>query len=377
MVDGDKDIDPNDLCVTLDSVGNNSDGNGGDAVVDVHGRGFASSSPLSSSTIPDLDLELDHNHHQVNPEYSPTPNLQRLRLVSPVLSPTTAEDDVLIMDGVLVDNGLGTPSSVSRSVSFVDNGLGNRRSASMSDLILVSSGFHGSSGDGSTRRSGYGGQGSSNRWQAGLFNLQQGPQFQLPAHNIQLGQHQLSLPYGMHQQYPFHMNMTPPPPYLSPWQPGPRASYTYAPAAVTVQPSAHYNYNQLSGSGGVFPVDIRRPDGTPLTLPPPPQPAQPPRRPVAPLVISAPPANRGRAPAPERPETQPPAPRVAGAAAPQAPTARAFSWPPTVEEESAIWYALHDTSGNRRRARLPVFRGICSDSTESRAPPPPPASPRP
>ncbi|CAM0152795.1 unnamed protein product, partial [Urochloa decumbens] len=376
-------IDPSDLYVTPDSVGGSSDGNGGDAAVD--DRGSGSSSPLLSSTIP--DLELDHSHHRVNPEDSPTPNLQRLRLVSPVHSPTTTEDDMLIMDGVLVDNGPDSPSNARRSVSFVHNGLGNRRSASMSDLILVSSSFQGSRDGGSSRRSGYSAftfavlpvcrdpRTAGKPAPSITSSMGSSQQFPLPAHTIQQGQQQLSFsyPYNMqlpqHQQYPFHMNMTPPPPYLSPWQPaGPRASYTYAPPAVTVQPSAHYNYSQLSGSSGGLPVDIRRPDGTPLTLPAP----APPRRSVAPLVISAPPANGRRAPAPERPETQPPAPRVARAAAP-----RAFSWPPTVEEESAIWYALHDTSGNKRRARLPVFRGICSDGTECQAPPPPPTPPRP
>ncbi|CAM0150885.1 unnamed protein product [Urochloa decumbens] len=361
--ESENDMDHSDLRVTPDSGGDSSHGNGGNAIVDSGGSGSSSSSSSSASP----DLELDHSRPHRVTEDSPTPNqVQRLLLVSPVRSPAVTEDDVLIMDGVLVNNVPRAPSSARR--------------ASISNLLLVSSGSQGSivSGRGSMH-SGFGVQfylrrnreeprrrqpqrnryyeGSSNRWQAGPSNLQ--PQFPLPAHNIRLGQHRLSLPYGMQRQYPFHMNMTTPQPYLSPWLPGPRAAYTYAPTSATVQP-AHYNYSQPSGSGGgPLPVDIRRPDGTPLTLTLPP-PAQPPRSPVAPLVISAPPANGGRTAAPERPETQPPAP-----------SARPFSWPPTVEEESAIWYALHGTSGTRRRARLPVFVGICSDGAEGQAPPPP------
>ena len=59
--------------------------------------------------------------------------LQAPPLVSPARSPASTDDDVLIMDGVLVDNGPGTPSSARRSVSFADNnGSNNRRSVSIS-----------------------------------------------------------------------------------------------------------------------------------------------------------------------------------------------------------------------------------------------------
>jgi hypothetical protein len=74
------------------------------------------------------------------------------------------DDDVLIMDGVLVDNGPGSPSSARRSISFIDNnGPSNRRSVSVNNLVLVSSGSQGaisigSSGGSGSRRSGSSGQ---------------------------------------------------------------------------------------------------------------------------------------------------------------------------------------------------------------------------
>ena len=59
------------------------------------------------------------------------------------------------MDGVLVDNGSGSISSARRSVSFVDNnGPSNRRSVSIRDLVLVSSGSQGAIGAGSSGGSG-------------------------------------------------------------------------------------------------------------------------------------------------------------------------------------------------------------------------------
>ncbi|CAL4977427.1 unnamed protein product [Urochloa decumbens] len=137
-------MDHSDLCVIPESGGgSSSNGNGGNAVVDSGGYGSSSSS--SSSTSP--DLELDHNRHRVNPEDSPTPNqVQRLLLVSPVRSPAVTEDDVLIMDVVLVNNVPRAPSTT-------------RRSASISNLLLVSSGSQGSivSGRGSMH-SGFGAQ---------------------------------------------------------------------------------------------------------------------------------------------------------------------------------------------------------------------------
>ena len=74
---------------------------------------------------------------------------------------TSTDDDVIIMDGVLVDNGPSSPSRARRSVSFVDNnGPSNRRSVSIRDLVLVSSGSQGAIGTGSSggRRSGSSGQ---------------------------------------------------------------------------------------------------------------------------------------------------------------------------------------------------------------------------
>jgi hypothetical protein len=62
---------------------------------------------------------------------------------------------VLIMDGALVDNGPGSPSSARRSISFIDNnGPSNRRSVSVNNLVLVSSGSQGAISVGSSGRSG-------------------------------------------------------------------------------------------------------------------------------------------------------------------------------------------------------------------------------
>ena len=75
---------------------------------------------------------------------------------------TSTDDDVIIMDGVLVDNGPSSPSRARRSVSFVDiNGPSNGRNISISNLVLVSSSSQGAIGAGSSGGSGGRHSGSS------------------------------------------------------------------------------------------------------------------------------------------------------------------------------------------------------------------------
>lgn len=169
-------MDPIDLRVTPRSGGSGGDGNGGrsvqtssrrrrhltlssptgtelssefDAAADGPGSGSS-----SSSAGPDLEVDVTPYRRSRSrnrfPEDSPTANnLGHLLLVSPVRSPASTDDDVLIMDGVLVDSDPSTPSSARRSVSFVDdNGPSSRRSVSIGDLVLVSSDSQGSSGGG-------------------------------------------------------------------------------------------------------------------------------------------------------------------------------------------------------------------------------------
>ena len=139
-------MDPSNISVTPDSGGSGSDDNGGSSMhtsscrrrlmsslptgtqlAAADGGGSGSSSPSSSSAGPDLE---PHSRH---PEDSPSNQVRRLLLVSPARTPAATDDAVLIMDGVLVDNGPGTPSSARRSVSFADNnGSNNRRSVSIS-----------------------------------------------------------------------------------------------------------------------------------------------------------------------------------------------------------------------------------------------------
>lgn len=118
-----------------------------DAAADTPGSG-------SSSSSAGPDLEVDETRYRRNPEDSRTANqLGRPLLVSPVRSPASTDDYVLIMDGVLVDSDPSTPSSARRFVSLVDdNELSNRHSVSIGDLVLVSSGSQGSSVGGSGGR---------------------------------------------------------------------------------------------------------------------------------------------------------------------------------------------------------------------------------
>ncbi|PUZ40890.1 hypothetical protein GQ55_9G458600 [Panicum hallii var. hallii] len=392
-------MDPSNISVTPGSSGSSSDGNGGSSVhtssrrrrlmsssptgtqlAAADGGGSRSSTPSSSSTGPDLE---PHSRH---PEDSPPNQVRRLLLISPVHSPAATDDDVLIMDGVLVDNGAGTPSSARRSVSFVDNnGPSNRRSVSNSDLVLVSSGSQryigaGSSGGSGGRRSCSSGQipqreeprvtqaqrnrhsevGSQNRRRqhqgAGPSNINQGQEFINP----------LSMNQGQEFINPFSL-----PHYTSPYYGQWLPYYTYGPPMVSIHPAGLY--------GGLFDirrhppsgVNITHPDGTPLQLPRPP----PPPPPRGSTVVIAPP------PAPEQPETQPPPPAPEQPETPppppQEPSAQTFCWPPTAEETAAIEAVLYgpSTSGWNR---LPVFKEICPDDDANQAlPPPPPPPPAP
>ena len=167
-------MNPSNISVTPGSGGSSSNSNGGSSVhTSSRRRRLMSSLPTgtqlaaadgmgsrssSSSAGPDLEP------HSCHPEDSPSNQVRRLLLVSPARTLAATDDAVLIMDGVLVDNGPSTPSSAGRSVSFVENnGPSNRRSVSISDLILVSSGSQGaisigSSGGSGSRRSGSSGQ---------------------------------------------------------------------------------------------------------------------------------------------------------------------------------------------------------------------------
>ncbi|KAG2659362.1 hypothetical protein PVAP13_1KG349800 [Panicum virgatum] len=150
-------MDPSNISVTPGSSGSSSDGNGGSSasvrtssrgrrcmssfpmgaqLATTDGGGSGSSSPPSSSSMgPNLEP------HSGQPKDSPSNQVQRLLLVSPVRSPAATNNDVLIMDGVLVDNRPNTSSSARCSVSFIyNNGPINRRSISISDLVFVSSG---------------------------------------------------------------------------------------------------------------------------------------------------------------------------------------------------------------------------------------------
>ncbi|RCV44555.1 hypothetical protein SETIT_9G383600v2 [Setaria italica] len=410
-----------DPCVTPDNGGSGTDGNGGcfahtlsqrrrlqsssptgsqlmsefDATA--NGRGSESSSPLSSSTSCDLELDESHNSHnihRVNPEDSPTPSpVQHLLLVSSVHTQVSTDDDVLVMDGVLVDDGLRTPSSAMRSISSIDNNRhGIRRSVSTSDLIVISSGAQGSSsgrsGGGSSRgsnsrRSGFGGQfyqrredhrgtqfqrtsryyelGSSSRRHAqgaGPSNFQQGQQLPPFPSNIQQGQqytyNNMQLP-----QYPHHMT---PPAYMAPWvAPASPPSYTFAPAMVTIPPAVYYPPYGIRRPG-VYPppgITIRHPDGSP---------APPPRRSETPIVIRAPPADEAGTSAPKQTETPPPLPPPEQ---PETPPPAPEQPEPTSGQESFVLEVLYGPSTSAR-PRLPVFRDICPDDEAGQAPPPPP-----
>ncbi|KAG2540418.1 hypothetical protein PVAP13_9NG552300 [Panicum virgatum] len=384
-------MDPSNISVTPDSGGSGSDDNGGSSMhtsscrrrlmlsfptgtqlATADGRGSGSSSSSSSSVSPDLD---SHS----------------LLLVSPACSPAATDDDVLIMDGALVDNEPSSPSSARRPVSF-------------NSLVLVSSGSQGtisveSSGGSGGRRSGSNGQithreeprvtqaqrnrhsevGSPHRhWQhqgAGLFNINQGQEFFNPFNNNR-GQDFIN-PFNIQHgpAFPIHF-----PYYYGQWLPG-APYYTYAPSMVAIHPTELY--------GGVFDirrhppsgVNITHPDGTPLQLPQrPPTLPQPPR---GSRVLIAPP------PAPEQPVTQPPLPPAPEQAEtlpqppamehpetppppPQESSAQTLHWPPTAEEAAAIEDVLYGPSA---RKRLPVFKEICPDDDANQTPPP--ASPCP
>lgn len=96
------------------------------------------SSSSSSSSSGGLDLSLDephprYSHHRVYPEFSPMSNMGRLLFHGSPLGSPTADDDVLVMDGVLVADGFSP---------------GPRRYASFTDLGLVHTNSPGSGGSG-------------------------------------------------------------------------------------------------------------------------------------------------------------------------------------------------------------------------------------
>ncbi|XP_039822636.1 protein app1-like [Panicum virgatum] len=384
-------MDPSNISVTPDNGGNSCDDNGGSSMhtssccrhmsslptgtqlATADGRGSGSSSPSSSSTSSNLES------HRLHPEDMPSNQVRCLLLVSPTRSPAAMDDDVLIMDDVLVDNGPGSPSSARPSVSFVGNndGPSNRLSVSISDLGLVSSGSQGAIGTGSSggRRSGSSGQihpregtvtqaqrnihsevGSHNRRRqhqgAGPSNINQGQEF-FNSFNNNRGQDFVN-PFNIQHGPAFSIDF----PYYYGQRLPVAPHYTYAPPMVAIHPAELY--------GGV--LDIRRhppsgvnithPDGTPLQLPqrpresrviiaPPPAPEQPVTQPPQ-LPAPEQPATPPQPPAPEHPETPPPPPQELSA-----PT---FRWPPTAEEAPAVEAVLY---GPSTRNRLPVFREIC------------------
>ena len=153
-------MDPNNISVT---PGSNSNDNGGSLVHISSCRHLMSFLPTGTQ-LATTDGR-DSGSTSLSPSTaSPDLESHSLLLVSPVCSPAATDDDVLIMDGALVDNGPGSPSSARRSISFIDNnGPSNRRSVSVNNLVLVSSGSQGaisigSSGGSGSRRSGSSGQ---------------------------------------------------------------------------------------------------------------------------------------------------------------------------------------------------------------------------
>ncbi|KAF8728844.1 hypothetical protein HU200_018131 [Digitaria exilis] len=408
-------MDPSSLRVTPGSGGSGGDGNGGRSVRTSSRRrrltlsstsgaelisefDAAADGPGSRSAGPALDVDempyrRSRSRYRANPEDSPTESqLGRLLLVSPVRSPASTDDDVLIMDGVLVDSEPSTPSSARHSASLVDdNGPSNRRSVSIADLVLVSSDSQGSSGGGSSARRNGGQVIVRSALGAAPSNIHQQAQGAAPSnihqqaqgaggnniHHPAQGRRQQQ---QQQQEFPFpNFQRGPEPPFQPIFHVGhfPVANPYLAARGPPPPPPAFFTIPRAS----YYPVPAVNFQWSPVYPQPPPPP--PSRRPV---VIrdpnageggsssSAPPAQPGAAskgtsaikapPAPKQPETQPPPPE------------QTFQYPPTPEEESAILKVLYgpSTSG---RPRLPVFQDICPDdddkATKPPSPPPPPA----
>ena len=149
-------MDPNNISVT---PGSNSNDNGGSLVhisscrhlmsflptgtqlATTDGRDSGSSSLSPSTASPDLES------HSLHPEETPLNQVRRLLLVSPARSPASTDDDVLIMDGVLVDSGPGSTTATGTSSPSLttmgpatcagsSGGSGSRRSGSRGHVIV-------------------------------------------------------------------------------------------------------------------------------------------------------------------------------------------------------------------------------------------------
>ncbi|KAJ1296915.1 hypothetical protein BS78_01G338300 [Paspalum vaginatum] len=432
-------MDPSNLCLTVDSGGSGSHGNGGrSAHTSSRRRGLMPSSPTGTPLMSEFNAAADggdsgsspssggrdvepeesrfpHSRRSANSEASPTQNqVGLLLLLSPAGSPAATDDEVLIMDGVLVDNGPGTPSSARRSASndvnsngvvtpssarrsasiihnngsvtsssarrsslFVDNsGPGNRPSVSSNDLALLSSSAQGSSRGGSGgRRGGSNGQqqvGSSSWRQvhgAGPSNIQQGPELTFPMNVMQGPNYPYPYYHGLEYPYPSNYYLFPMAP--PPWMPVAPPYLTYTTPMATIDPAPLYAQPGVNtGTPGVYPprgVTIRPPPGYSEGPLAPEQPA--PNR----VTIKAPPASEGGPsepkqpetkppPAPEQPEARPPTPRPEQPAAPPL-----YLWPPNQDFAAAIYEGLYRPTD---RPRLPVFKELCPDDE-----PPTPASP--
>ncbi|KAL6594026.1 hypothetical protein ACP70R_048927 [Stipagrostis hirtigluma subsp. patula] len=360
----------------------------------VDGGGFGSSSSSSSGG---LDLGLDESHNRqsrqrAHPEASPAPNhTGRLLLLSPAGSPATTDDDVLIMDGVLVDNNRsgarrsasfvdnnvsgtdtrtrrsasfvannlsGTASGTRRSVTFVDNNVsgtpsGIRLSASFSDPGYVSSGSPGSSG--SSNRCGFNGQEKMrNLWAA----LQGGEVFltlPIPSSGLNclnkimiMKETNQGCRFAQGREEPRGMQAM-----------RPRFSEVESPSSWPVLGAGLSNIQgspitpprlppSLPGPGPVLPTAAPRGPGPAVTVRPPAPYFTPPR-------VTVPAARPGPSPAPPRqPETPPPRPPPPRTTT----TTTTFAWPPTAEEDASISASLYGSSASGR-PRLPVFRAIC------------------
>ncbi|KAL6650039.1 hypothetical protein ACP70R_014263 [Stipagrostis hirtigluma subsp. patula] len=351
----------------------------------VDGGGFGSSSSSSSGG---LDLGLDESHNRqsrqrAHPEASPAPNhTGRLLLLSPAGSPATTDDDVLIMDGVLVDNNRsgarrsasfvdnnvsgtdtrtrrsasfvannvsGTASGTRRSVTFVDNNVsgtpsGIRLSASFSDPGYVSSGSPGSSG--SSNRCGFNGQLKDEK-RVGSFagrgsfvNLANSvlwAQLFKQNHDYEFAQGREE-PRGMQAMRPRFSEVESP----SSW-PVLGAGLSNIQGSPITPPRLPPS---LPGPGPALPTAAPRGPGPAVTVRPPAPYFTPPR-------VTVPAARPGPSPAPPRqPETPAPAPP------PPPRTTTTFAWPPTAEEDASISASLYGSSASGR-PRLAVFRAIC------------------
>ncbi|KAL6878397.1 hypothetical protein ACP4OV_012567 [Aristida adscensionis] len=306
----------------------------------VDGGGSGSSSSSLSSGRLDIGLDDSHNRHRqrVRPETSPAPNhARRLLLLSPAGSPAT-DDDVLIMDGVLVENSeSGTRRSASsfgirRSVPSMDNNAsGTAPSATLpaafTDPGLVSSaGSPGSSSGG------------------GRYNFN--GQFARVQENLLLALGAME-PRGMQTMRPRFSEME----WQSSW-----------PAPFNMMGSPITPPRFLTGFG--LPIAVPRGLGAAATIRPPPSYFSAPASYFTPTRVTV----RAAMPAPSPPRTPPgspspppppplePRPDTPPSSPP--PQQTAFAWPPTAEEDASISARLYGPSAGAR-LRLPVFKDIC------------------